>query len=97
MRRTNYQNSLKVGGGTTRENRRQNLTLPKLAGLALGPAALITLLLFPLPLTWEQQCLLAVIMMTVIYWILQPIPIPVTSILALTLAKLLDNSSYTTV
>lgn len=97
MSGNNYQNSPKICESSNRENRRQNLTLTKLAGLALGPTALIILLLLPLPLTWEQQCLLAVILMTVIYWVFQPIPIPVTSILALTLAILLDIASPNTV
>lgn len=73
------------------------LTAARIAGLLAGPALLLVILFLPLPLNWQQQCLLAVIVMTVTYWIFQPIPIPVTSILALTLAVILDVASARTV
>jgi len=80
-----------------RGKKHHHLTAFKLSGLLLGPAALSVLLMLPLPLNWEQQCLLAVTLMTIIYWISQPIPIPVTSILALALAVILDVASAQTV
>ncbi|MEP4546205.1 MAG: DASS family sodium-coupled anion symporter [Saccharospirillum sp.] len=72
-------------------------TRTKVIGLLLGPTLMLAILMTPLSLTWEQQALLAVIFMTVTYWITQPIPIPVTSILGLTLTVVLNVAPARTV
>lgn len=77
--------------------KKQPFTRTKLIGLFLGPALLLATLVMPMALSWEQQALLAVIFMTVTYWITQPIPIPVTSILGLTLTVVLNVAPARTV
>lgn len=84
-------------GDKARPDNRNPLTNIKLMGLILGPVVLVGVLMLPLSLAPAQQALLAVILMTVIYWIFQPIAIPVTSILALTLTIVLDVASARTV
>ncbi len=73
------------------------LTRRRIIGLLAGPALLVVVLFAPLPLNGEQKSLLAIVVMTVVYWIAQPISIPVTSILALTLAVVLNVASARTV
>lgn len=63
--------------------------MARAANLALGPALLIATILLPLPLMRNQQHLLGVILFTVAYWSTRPVPIPMTSMLALALAAML--------
>ncbi len=58
-------------------------------GLFLGPLALIAMLLLPLGLEPAQQSLAAVMVFTIIYWLSEAIPIPVTGVLAISLCVLL--------
>lgn len=58
-------------------------------GLIVAPAALIILLLVPLPLSSNQQMLAALMAFVFIAWITEPVSIPVTSLLALGMAVLL--------
>lgn len=59
-------------------------------GLFLGPVAFIVMLLLPLDLEPAQQNLAAVMVFTIIYWLSEAIPIPVTAILAMALCVLLN-------
>ena len=52
-------------------------------GLFLGPLVFLALYLAPLPLPPDQQALAAVFSFVIIYWLMEPIPIPVTAVLAL--------------
>lgn len=65
----------------------------KLVGLLLGPALLALIAAAPLALTSEQQGLLGVLAMTVVYWIFRPVPLPVTSMFALALTVMMDVAS----
>ena len=58
-------------------------------GLFLGPPAFVLMLLLPFDLTWEQQALGAIMVFTVIYWLTEAIPIPVTAVLAMAMCVLL--------
>lgn len=66
------------------------LTKSRALGLLLGPVIFGLALWLPMPLTLEQQRLLAVVLLTVIFWVFRAVPIPVASLLALALAVLLD-------
>jgi sodium-dependent dicarboxylate transporter 2/3/5 len=59
-------------------------------GLFLGPLALLAMLLLPLGLDYSQQSLAAVLVFVVIYWITEAIPIPVTAVIGLALAVVLN-------
>ncbi len=58
-------------------------------GLFLGPLAFIVMLLLPLGLEPAQQSLAAIMVFTIIYWLSEAIPIPVTAVLAMALCVLL--------
>jgi sodium-dependent dicarboxylate transporter 2/3/5 len=58
-------------------------------GLLLGPIAFAVVLLVPLDLPWEQHALAAIMVFTVIYWLSEAIPIPVTAVVAMALCVLL--------
>ncbi len=59
-------------------------------GLFLGPALFATMLALPLDLEPEQHRLAAVLVLVVAYWVTEAIPIPVTALLGLALAVLID-------
>jgi sodium-dependent dicarboxylate transporter 2/3/5 len=54
-------------------------------GLILGPIAFLIMYFLPLPLDQNQQTLAAILAFTIIYWLSEAIPIPVTAVLALAL------------
>jgi solute carrier family 13 (sodium-dependent dicarboxylate transporter), member 2/3/5 len=57
-------------------------------GLILGP--IVFMYLVPLPLEPNQQALAAILSFTIVYWLSEAIPIPVTAMLALALCVLLN-------
>jgi solute carrier family 13 (sodium-dependent dicarboxylate transporter), member 2/3/5 len=57
-------------------------------GLILGPIAFLTM--YFLPLDQNQQTLAAILSFTIVYWLSEAIPIPVTAVLALTLYVLFN-------
>lgn len=59
-------------------------------GIFLGPILLVTLLLLPMDLDWHQQSLLALMAFTFVMWISEALPIPISSLLALALAVVLQ-------
>lgn len=59
-------------------------------GLFLGPVVFLIMYFLPLPLPADQQTLAAILSFTIVYWLSEAIPIPVTAILALALAVLLN-------
>jgi sodium-dependent dicarboxylate transporter 2/3/5 len=66
-------------------------------GLFLGPAILAGILAAPLPLNGTQHALAAVLAFVITYWLTEPIPIPVTSVLGLSLCVLLGVAPAATV
>jgi len=58
-------------------------------GLFLGPLLLVVMLLLPLDLSAPQQALAAIMLFTIVYWLTEAIPIPVTAVLAMALCVLL--------
>ena len=58
-------------------------------GLLLGPPAFIVMAVLPLDLSWEQQALAAIMVFTIIYWLTEAIPIPMTAVVAMALCVLL--------
>lgn len=62
-------------------------------GLFLGPVLGIVFLLLPLGLTTPQQSLAAIMIFTIVYWLTEAIPIPVTAIVAMSLCVLLGVAS----
>lgn len=67
-------------------------------GLWLGPLAFIAILLIPMPaLTPEAHRLAAVLAFTLIYWICEPIPIPITALMGPSLCVLLGVAPAKTV
>jgi sodium-dependent dicarboxylate transporter 2/3/5 len=62
-------------------------------GLFLGPVVGILVLLLPLGLTPPQQSLAAIMAFTIVYWLTEAIPIPVTAIVAMALCVLLNVAS----
>lgn len=58
-------------------------------GFFLGPTLLIAMLLLPLGLEPRQQSLAAIMVFTIVYWLSEAIPIPVTAIVAMALCVLL--------
>lgn len=59
-------------------------------GLFLGPALLVLFLVLPLGLEPEQQRLAAVFVFVITWWLTEAIPIPVTAVLGLALAIVLN-------
>jgi sodium-dependent dicarboxylate transporter 2/3/5 len=59
-------------------------------GLFLGPVALVVMMLLPLGLPYSQQTLAAVLAFVVVYWVSEAIPIPVTAVIGLALAVILN-------
>ena len=59
-------------------------------GLFLGPLALLVMMLLPLGLPYSQQTLAAVLAFVVVYWVTEAIPIPVTAVIGLALAVILN-------
>ena len=66
-------------------------------GLFLGPIIFLALYLIPLPLPPEQHALAAIFAFVIVYWLTEPIPIPVTAILALAMCVLFGVASADTV
>ena len=62
-------------------------------GLFLGPLVFLVLYLAPLGLPPEQQALAAVFAFVIIYWLTEPIPIPVTAVLALAMCIIFGVAS----
>jgi solute carrier family 13 (sodium-dependent dicarboxylate transporter), member 2/3/5 len=58
-------------------------------GLIVGPIVFLVMYFAPLPLEANQQTLAAILSFTIVYWLSEAIPIPVTAILALALCVLL--------
>jgi sodium-dependent dicarboxylate transporter 2/3/5 len=65
-------------------------SLRKPIGLVVGSLLLVVIVLVPLPLTREQQGLLAVLSLAIVFWVSDALPIPVTSLLVLALLVVLD-------
>src|SRR3712207_579291 len=59
-------------------------------GLFLGPVAFLIMYFLPLPLPRDQHTLAAILVFTIIYWLSEAIPIPVTALLALALCVLFN-------
>src|SRR3712207_841975 len=59
-------------------------------GLILGPIAFLIMYLLPLPLDRSQHTLAAILTFTIIYWLSEAIPIPVTAVLALALCVIFN-------
>ncbi len=59
------------------------------SGLFAGPVAFLIMLLVPFDLTWPQQALAAIMVFTIIYWLTEAIPIPVTAVVAMALCVVL--------
>jgi len=59
-------------------------------GLILGPIAFLIMYFLPLPLDQNQQTLAAILSFTIVYWLSEAIPIPVTAVLALALCVLFN-------
>ncbi len=59
-------------------------------GLFLGPIVALIVWFLPMGLAPNQQALAAVFTFVIVYWLTEPIPIPVTAILALGLCVLLQ-------
>jgi solute carrier family 13 (sodium-dependent dicarboxylate transporter), member 2/3/5 len=62
-------------------------------GLILGPVAFLIMYLLPLPLPRDQHTLAAILVFTIIYWLSEAIPIPVTAVLALALCVIFNVPS----
>ena len=52
-------------------------------GLFLGPVVFLVLYFIPLPLQPAQQALAAIFAFVIVYWLTEPIPIPVTAVLGI--------------
>ncbi len=59
-------------------------------GLFFGPIVFLIIYLLPLPLDANQQTLAAILSFTIVYWLSEAIPIPVTAVLALALCVLFN-------
>ena len=66
-------------------------------GLFLGPIVFLALYFIPLGLGPEQQALAAVFAFVIVYWLTEPIPIPVTAVLALAMCVLFGVASANSV
>lgn len=61
-----------------------------LIGLILGPVLLTAIRVAPLNVTSSQHSLAAILAFSLVYWVTEALPIPITSILALALCVALD-------
>lgn len=59
-------------------------------GLFLGPVAFLIMYYLPLPLPRDQHTLMAILTFTIVYWLSEAIPIPVTAVLALALSVIFN-------
>src|SRR3712207_2583900 len=59
-------------------------------GLFLGPIVFLIMYFLPLPLERDQHTLAAILTFTIVYWLSEAIPIPVTAVLALALCVLFN-------
>jgi hypothetical protein len=59
-------------------------------GLFLGPIVFLIVYFLPLPLERDQHTLAAILSFTIVYWLSEAIPIPVTAVLALALCVLFN-------
>jgi sodium-dependent dicarboxylate transporter 2/3/5 len=59
-------------------------------GLFLGPTVFLIMYFLPLPLERDQHTLAAILSFTIVYWLSEAIPIPVTAVLALALCVLFN-------
>src|SRR4028118_2288490 len=66
-------------------------------GLFLGPIVFLALYFIPLGLGPEQQALAAIFAFVIVYWLTEPIPIPVTAVLALAMCVLFGVASANSV
>lgn len=66
------------------------ISVPKLAGLVLGPVLLMSIQMAELPLEPAQQSLLGLLLMTITFWVFQVFPIALTAVMALALAVVLN-------
>jgi sodium-dependent dicarboxylate transporter 2/3/5 len=62
-------------------------------GLFLGPIVFLALYFSPLGLEPAQQALAAIFAFVIVYWLTEPIPIPVTAVLALAMCVLFGVAS----
>ena len=62
-------------------------------GLFLGPIVFLALFFIPLPLEPAQQALAAVWGFVIVYWLTEPIPIPVSAVLGLAMCVLFGVAS----
>ncbi len=60
------------------------------SGLFLGPLAFLIMYFLPLPLDQSQQTLAAILAFTIVFWLSEAIPIPVTAVLALALCVIFN-------
>ncbi|MEN3046342.1 MAG: anion permease [Candidatus Hydrothermales bacterium] len=64
--------------------------IKKLIGIFLGPIIFVIIYLIPIPdLTAKAHKLVAVLSLVIIWWIFEPIPIPVTGLLGVSLVVIL--------
>lgn len=69
---------------------------PQRIGLILGLALPLIILVFPIELATSARLALALTALTIIFWTFEPVPIPYTAILVLTLFPLLEIISFAT-
>src|SRR5918999_1327940 len=62
-------------------------------GLFLGPIVFLVMYFIPLPLEPAQQALAAVFSFVIVYWLTEPIPIPVTAVLGFAMCVLFGAAS----
>ena len=62
-------------------------------GLFLGPVVFLVLYFIPLPLQPAQQALAAIFAFVIVYWLTEPIPIPVTAVLGIAACVLFGVAS----
>lgn len=64
--------------------------LRQTSGLILGPLAFVLVYVAPLDLRPNQQALAAILAFTIVWWLTEAVPIPVTAVIALALCVLLS-------
>ncbi|MBK1667748.1 hypothetical protein CKO28_06840 [Rhodovibrio sodomensis] len=65
----------------------------KLIGIVLGPTVLLIVIHLPLDMTPDQQNLLGLVAMTLVFWVLRVFPIALTPVITLGLAVILNVAS----